>query len=68
MEFIPGIELSRRFYAEAVGPILRRGLPGLRHTAALVGYGSEVLDSTHRAPPTTTGDRGCCCSPKTAAR
>jgi len=43
MEFVPGIELSRRFHAEAVRPILRRELPRLRYTAALVGYGSEVL-------------------------
>ncbi|GLY42514.1 hypothetical protein Amsp01_085370 [Amycolatopsis sp. NBRC 101858] len=38
MTFIPGIELSRRFYAEAVAPVV-----GGRHTAALVGPGSEVL-------------------------
>ena len=38
MTFIPGIELSRRFYAEAVAPVV-----GGPHTAALVGPGSEVL-------------------------
>jgi len=43
MTFVPGIELSRRFHAEAVRPILSRELPRLRYTAALVGYGSEVL-------------------------
>ncbi|MEV4054337.1 DUF4037 domain-containing protein [Amycolatopsis sp. NPDC049688] len=43
MEFTPGIELSRRFHAEAVRPILRRELPRLRYSAALVGPGSEVL-------------------------
>ncbi|MET8848727.1 DUF4037 domain-containing protein [Amycolatopsis sp. NPDC004625] len=43
MEFTPGIELSRRFHAEVVRPILRRELPRLRYTAALVGPGSEVL-------------------------
>ncbi|MGW3959745.1 DUF4037 domain-containing protein [Amycolatopsis sp. NPDC005003] len=43
MAFVPGIELSERFHAEAVRPILRRELPRLRYTAALVGYGSEVL-------------------------
>jgi hypothetical protein len=38
-----GIELSRRFYFEAVRPILDRRFPGLDHAAALIGYGSEVL-------------------------
>jgi hypothetical protein len=38
MTFIPGIELSRRFYAEAVASVV-----GGPHTAALVGPGSEVL-------------------------
>jgi hypothetical protein len=37
--FIPGLELSRRFYVEAV----RRHLGDLPHTAARVGAGSEVL-------------------------
>lgn len=37
------IELSRRFYAELVGPWLHESFPGLRHAAALVGYGSELL-------------------------
>ena len=43
MAFIPGIELARRFYAEAVRPLLDRQFPGLPHTAALIGPGSEVL-------------------------
>lgn len=41
--FIPGIELSRALYEEAVRPILRETFPGLRHAAARVGSGSEVL-------------------------
>lgn len=41
--FIPGIELSRRFYNEVVRPILGRHWPGLPHAAALVGSGSEAL-------------------------
>ncbi len=41
--FIPGIELSRRFYADAVRPILEAHFPGLPHAAALIGSGSEVL-------------------------
>jgi hypothetical protein len=42
-DFIGGIELSRRFYAEEVRPILDAEFPGLSHSAALIGAGSEVL-------------------------
>ncbi|MGW5718995.1 DUF4037 domain-containing protein [Amycolatopsis sp. NPDC003865] len=38
MTFLSGIELSRRFYAEAVAPVVDGP-----HSAALVGPGSEVL-------------------------
>ena len=41
--FIPGAELSRAFYDEAVRPILEQRFPGLTHSAALIGYGSDVL-------------------------
>ncbi|MEW2403278.1 DUF4037 domain-containing protein [Streptomyces sp. NPDC046862] len=41
--FLPGIELSRILYEEAVRPILREAFPGLRYAAARVGGGSEVL-------------------------
>jgi hypothetical protein len=41
--FIPGLELARLFYLEAVRPVLDTHVPGLPHTAALVGPGSEVL-------------------------
>ncbi|HXZ63135.1 MAG TPA: DUF4037 domain-containing protein [Streptosporangiaceae bacterium] len=41
--FIPGLELARLFYAEAVRPLLDENFPGLPHTAALIGPGSEVL-------------------------
>lgn len=41
--FIPGLELSRLFYLEAVGPLLDAEFPGLAHSAALLGTGSEVL-------------------------
>jgi hypothetical protein len=41
--FLPGQELSRVFCEEAVRPILDRHLPTLRHSAALLGYGSDVL-------------------------
>jgi len=39
--FLHGRELARAFYEEAVAPILM--LMGRAHTAALIGYGSEVL-------------------------
>ena len=42
-QFLPGLELSRRFYAEAVLPILQRTLPGIPFSAARLGTGSEVL-------------------------
>jgi hypothetical protein len=42
-EFIPGLQLSELFYKEAVRPILDRHFPGLTHSAALIGYGSDVL-------------------------
>ncbi|WP_336206853.1 DUF4037 domain-containing protein [Nonomuraea sp. LPB2021202275-12-8] len=38
-DFVPGIELSRAFYTEAVAPLLA----GVPHSAALIGPGSEVL-------------------------
>jgi hypothetical protein len=43
MSAIQGVELSRRFHAEVVGPWLARTFPGLRYAAALIGYGSELL-------------------------
>ena len=43
IDFIPGLELARRFYWEAVRPVLDADFPGLRHSAALIGTGSEVL-------------------------
>lgn len=38
-----GIELSRRFYLDIVRPWLARVAPNLPHSAALIGYGSELL-------------------------
>ncbi|WP_090931149.1 DUF4037 domain-containing protein [Nonomuraea jiangxiensis] len=38
-DFVPGIELSRAFYTEVVAPLV----PGVAHSAALIGPGSEVL-------------------------
>jgi hypothetical protein len=42
-DFIHGLELCRRFYREAVRPVLDAEFPGLQHAAALIGPGSEVL-------------------------
>jgi len=41
--FIKGLDLSQIFYEEAVEPVLEKHFPGLSHSAALVGAGSEVL-------------------------
>lgn len=42
-DFIPGLELSRLFYEEAVRPVLDADFAGLRYDAALIETGSEVL-------------------------
>ena len=39
----PGQGLSRGFFYEAAQPILNADFPGLRYTAGLLGYGSDVL-------------------------
>jgi len=41
--FVPGLELSRRFYQKAVRPLLDDHFPGLAHTAGLIGFGSDVI-------------------------
>jgi Domain of unknown function (DUF4037) len=42
-EFMPGVELGRLFYEEAIRPLLDEAFPGLPHSAVLLGRGSEVL-------------------------
>lgn len=42
-EFIPGLQLSEAYYWEAVRPILTEHFPNLPHSAALIGYGSDVM-------------------------
>ena len=42
-DFIPGLQLSELFYTEAARPILERLFPQVSHSAALLGWGSEVL-------------------------
>jgi hypothetical protein len=41
--FVPGLELSRFFYAEAVAPLLARYYPNLIHSAGRLETGSDVL-------------------------
>jgi len=40
---MPGLDLSRLYYTEVVRPLLETEFPGLAHSAALIGWGSEVL-------------------------
>jgi hypothetical protein len=42
-KFLPGLELNRLFYLGVVRPLLARAYPGLVYSAALLGYGSDVL-------------------------
>ena len=42
-EFIPGLKLSELFYRKAVKPILDEHFRGLKYSAALLGFGSDVL-------------------------
>jgi len=37
--FVPGVDLARGFYGEAIAPLLA----GVEHAVALLGWGSEVL-------------------------
>jgi hypothetical protein len=41
--FIPGLQLSEMYYREVVKPLLERSFPGFEHTAALIGFGSDVI-------------------------
>jgi hypothetical protein len=41
--FVKGLELSRRFYVEAVEPLVREHFGDVPHAAARIGAGSEVL-------------------------
>jgi Domain of unknown function (DUF4037) len=41
--FVPGAELGRRFFSEAVRPLLDEAFPALPYAAAHLGEGSDVL-------------------------
>src|SRR5215472_15168117 len=43
LPFISGLELNRAYYEEAVRPLLAEYMPDLDYSAALIGYGSDVL-------------------------
>jgi Domain of unknown function (DUF4037) len=42
-KFIPGLKLSKLFYQKEIEPLLKKEFPKLRYSAALIGWGSEVL-------------------------
>ncbi len=42
-KFIPGLKLSERFFQEVVNPLIKTKFPGLKYSAGLIDYGSEVL-------------------------
>lgn len=42
-KFVPGLRLSKLFYEGQVKPILSSAFPRVPHSAALIGWGSEVL-------------------------
>jgi hypothetical protein len=41
--FTPGLELSKQFYRDVIRPILETNYAHIKHTAALIGDGSDVL-------------------------
>lgn len=41
--FMPGLKLSRRYYHEAIAPLLDREFPRLQYAAGLIGDGSDVV-------------------------
>lgn len=42
-DFIKGLELNELFYNEAVAPLFESHFPQIAYSAALIGWGSEVL-------------------------
>jgi hypothetical protein len=42
-EFIPGADLARRLFEEAIGALMAEHAPGLPYAAGLLGAGSDVL-------------------------
>jgi hypothetical protein len=42
-DFVPGLELARAFFSQAVQPLLATRMPAATYAAALLGPGSDVL-------------------------
>jgi len=42
-EFIKGLDLCESFFNECALPLLQKHYPDLRHSAGLIGWGSDVL-------------------------
>lgn len=42
-EFIPGLELSKYFFLEAIQPLMAEKFPDLCYSAARLGWGSDVM-------------------------
>lgn len=42
-QFVPGLRLAGEFYTEVVQPVLEPAYPGIVYSAALLGWGSEIL-------------------------
>jgi hypothetical protein len=42
-EFIKALDLSEQFYNEIVAPVLKAHFPQVSYSAALIGWGSEIL-------------------------
>jgi predicted N-acetyltransferase YhbS len=51
LEFVPGLQLAREFYAAVVRPLLQEQFPHVCYAAALLGPGSEIagVDSQRSA-------------------
>ena len=43
VKFVPGKKLNRLFFEKKVKPLLKKYFPQLNYSAALIGYGSDVL-------------------------
>jgi len=42
-QFIPGLALNRSFYHDVISGLLKQEYSEIPYTAALIGYGSDVL-------------------------
>src|SRR5215216_3545540 len=42
-DFIPALELNELFYNEVVAPVLKLTIQNIQYSAALIGWGSDVL-------------------------